>query len=855
MFLCILLISTTVISAEEPVENLKPEVQDTIILDEYYNIDDTINFSIQVSDPENDDLSFTWYVNGVEAERISPLIENIGDYNFGVTRNAVETKEIYTSYVVDYGKDGDVDSPTLVIYKDFFDKQSQIYWFSEFESNGAELFEYNGYQIYQSHPIMDETDPDNPVIVGYRQYTWINNGEGIVVYQNQSNIPNEILDTYLEKYPSDISNLEENIVRDGRFLTIATEELNEVKVEITDGTNTIESIWNPVVGLPNRAPEITEVTASPATVSEGALVPFAVVAIDENNDPLEFNWFVDGEASEGFSRAIRENIEEFFLRWDAEFYEPDMSSIIYHAFYANTDDPIEEEDTQISALYFEIMDVDQFGDFVNDFVLDLQDKLDIPDFDNSELIIEIIQIDSQDILKMTFPDDIVLLTWTFESDIITIAIKNGEDENSVVSAYLDSYPSNLDTDALSDVLTPVVVDGSTEDSTEDDTTGDDTSEEATEGEVVTPEDGQIIIIPQVSTFVFEATPGPHEIKVEVTDGEFVTENTWNIEVGDIIEDTVSMLNILSLDVEVDNKKDRSILNGATIAKEAKPGSNVEFIVEVENLFPDTGDKIEINDIVVEVTIEDIEEDGDDISEETNDFNVDAGRDKKVRLNLKVPTEVDEESYRARIDIRGIDDKGDLHIVNWVVDLVVEKDNHDIKIRRFDLRPSPLSCNRVLTINTDLINIGSKDEDDINLEIFSPELDILKTVTGIELEEGTEDNIFDEDYTFNIDENVLPGIYPVNINIKYDDDSEEEDRTVDLTVEDCYRSSSFNQPLASDLVETRILSSTPQPQITTQLPVTEVTFRESSGYIAMLIIGVFVMIGIFIFVTALFVIKR
>ena len=67
------------------------------------------------------------------------------------------------------------------------------------------------------------------------------------------------------------------------------------------------------------------------------------------------------------------------------------------------------------------------------------------------------------------------------------------------------------------------------------------------------------------------------------------------------------------------------------------------------------------------------DDGDDLEEESNEFDLRPGRDKSVTLNFEVPLEVDEDTYDVDIHVEGEDENGTTHEVDWIVYLEVEKD--------------------------------------------------------------------------------------------------------------------------------------------------------------------------------------
>ena len=80
-----------------------------------------------------------------------------------------------------------------------------------------------------------------------------------------------------------------------------------------------------------------------------------------------------------------------------------------------------------------------------------------------------------------------------------------------------------------------------------------------------------------------------------------------------------------------------------------------------------------------------------------------------------------------------------------------------------LTPSTIKCQKTISINTEIINTGADDEDDVTLEIISAELGINSLTNNIELDEGTDDNRLTKLIKETIGDNVLPGTYTIKIN--------------------------------------------------------------------------------------------
>ena len=241
------------------------------------------------------------------------------------------------------------------------------------------------------------------------------------------------------------------------------------------------------------------------------------------------------------------------------------------------------------------------------------------------------------------------------------------------------------------------------------------------------------------------------------------------------------LAITDIESDVDGETNKNLEDGDKISDEAKPGSIVRFEIEVSNLFNDRTQDIEIQDIQVDVTIEGID-DGDDLEEEVDEFDIDAGDEETVDVEFRVPLEVDEDDYDVIIDVEGEDETGKKHTIQAKLTLQVEKEKHEIIFTKFSLSPTNVACSGSVLLNTELANIGTEDED-VTLRIANEALGIDATFANIEMEEGDDDDIKQsKSLTFYVNESVKPGIYPIGMQAQYD--SHTADSKIEFLVQQC-----------------------------------------------------------------------
>lgn len=306
----------------------------------------------------------------------------------------------------------------------------------------------------------------------------------------------------------------------------------------------------------------------------------------------------------------------------------------------------------------------------------------------------------------------------------------------------------------------------------------------------------------------------------------------------------SKLIFSDVDVKVGGKTSKNLEDGDTIDDEAEPGDTVEFRVEVKNNFTNEED-LEIEDITVEVTIEGID-DGDDLDEESSDFDLKAGRDKRVTLKFQVPLEVEEDDFDVIIRAEGEDENGTNHDVEMRLTLEVEKDSHKLIITRKTLNPAEVSCGRKnIQVGVTVINIGNEDEDDVVFQVLNSDLgiDIREDVGELTAEPNEDESRFSNVFSFNVPNDAEAGSYPILLRALYDNDRRKAEETVTLTVNDCLTAKPTTKvEEEEEEVEVitpttgRVASTVVQPEVPAGTTVTQESILKSNVFIAGIIIA-------------------
>ena len=337
--------------------------------------------------------------------------------------------------------------------------------------------------------------------------------------------------------------------------------------------------------------------------------------------------------------------------------------------------------------------------------------------------------------------------------------------------------------------------------------------------------------------------------VTVNDGTVSTSTNFTITVN-----RKSMLEIDDLDVYVDGERDSGLDDGETISDKAKPESTVKFDFVIKSLFDDSDEDeedIEIENIFITVTIKNIDDEGDDdLEEETKEFDLDADEKSSTKsVEFDIPMDVDEDDYEVQIVVEGEEKESNVeHKIEWTLTLRVEKEKHDMDLKRAEFDQTALSCDRETTFNVKLVNFGSSDEDEIILTVENAALGINIKEEDLEIDEGDD---WSKSYTITVGDDILPGTYKVLTKVYYDS-SDYYDKefilnaygSTDLVISKCV----VTIPVEEEEEEEDIIIVEPEEgeEETTGGEVTrEISFMDTSLYLVLLVTSVVILAGIFL----------
>ena len=210
--------------------------------------------------------------------------------------------------------------------------------------------------------------------------------------------------------------------------------------------------------------------------------------------------------------------------------------------------------------------------------------------------------------------------------------------------------------------------------------------------------------------------------------------------------------------------------------EFAPGETIDIEVNVENNNDDP------MDVVVEAFLYNLDGD-DEIERVTSDsVEIDDGDDDDFDLSLDIPSQDLDEDDEYILFIKAFDDGNEDEDCNEdSIDIDIEREDHKVVVESFTVLPSILSCNDVASMTVTVLNIGSKDERDILVEVKQPELGISESSEEFDL---NNDDDAVRRFTFTVPDNAQAKDYTVEAVVVFDDGDERESKFTTFKVESC-----------------------------------------------------------------------
>ncbi|MBI2102522.1 hypothetical protein HYT55_01685 [Candidatus Woesearchaeota archaeon] len=244
---------------------------------------------------------------------------------------------------------------------------------------------------------------------------------------------------------------------------------------------------------------------------------------------------------------------------------------------------------------------------------------------------------------------------------------------------------------------------------------------------------------------------------------------------------------------------------------------------------------QMDDVAVTVKILDV--DGTDLEEESEEFKLSESDDNKVKLTFDLHEEnVDKKQYTLEIIANGKADDGTTHETTTTQIVDVEIKSHDIIIKRASLLSGTALCGQQYeTLDVTIKNIGSNDEDNVEIRVKNSALNLELFKKNIELDKFSgSDSEFETTFTVDL-QKATAGNYPLTIEV-YRNGVLQTSSTVTLSVQNCGSTGATvlgtNGAAGQDTLAKQL-----QEQLNAKVagnqPVVKTSLRDSNSYVLLL----------------------
>ena len=234
------------------------------------------------------------------------------------------------------------------------------------------------------------------------------------------------------------------------------------------------------------------------------------------------------------------------------------------------------------------------------------------------------------------------------------------------------------------------------------------------------------------------------------------------------------LKLNEIKIYTDGKKQSDVdEEGGTI--EAKPGSKINFKIEIENNYK-YDENLKIEDIRVKTKIKDIKN---NLDKQTKFKDLETNEDDNAEIEIELPLIIEEDKYDLELKITGKTNYGIKQEIIINYDLEINKEKNDLifsKLKLDSLESCPKEKNNLFI---EIINIGKVDQKDITLSVENKELNIISQ-DKFNLDEDKENSVYTKNVEF-ITPNLNPGDYKINLNLDYSDKTYD---NIILTIKNC-----------------------------------------------------------------------
>jgi len=280
---------------------------------------------------------------------------------------------------------------------------------------------------------------------------------------------------------------------------------------------------------------------------------------------------------------------------------------------------------------------------------------------------------------------------------------------------------------------------------------------------------------------------------ETTIGSLVLKDSAGVPVQTIplVQRTKSLLHLKELELEYvgeDNRLEKDAFDDDDELKSsefAKPGTNVTIRWELENLFDNSYEDGNLEDVQLTIEVGDDDLFAEALTEEYELGSIDADKKVTFYITFKIADDADAGDYTFDVRITAEDEKGRDHTLEQDIELNVQRESDDVRIVKAELSPKQVTCEEEFALNLGIKNFGTDDQDLAAVSIYSRTLEINKQVKDIKLGEFDDDNTsWAQRFVFPLPEGLKEGKQLIELRVFVNRDDVEMITNVEVPIATC-----------------------------------------------------------------------
>ncbi|MCK5107472.1 MAG: hypothetical protein KAQ83_01985 [Nanoarchaeota archaeon] len=326
-----------------------------------------------------------------------------------------------------------------------------------------------------------------------------------------------------------------------------------------------------------------------------------------------------------------------------------------------------------------------------------------------------------------------------------------------------------------------------------------------------------------------------------------SEDQANLTFNVVEQEEEKLLYIDEVEINGERLKLSEYENGDDLELESKDvfGEDLEIIVIIKN----DDSTQDMDDVELDVEIEEID-DEDDWDDNEDIGTIKDGDEEEITFTSSIDWTADEDTFQVTITVVGEGEDDNIEYEDeWTFDLKIEKEDDDIAITEAEFDYDSVEAGETAYLTIELSNIGSDDQDEVVLTVECDDLDIDFKELNIDLDEG---DTWEITIPIKVDGDVNDKDYNIEIVTYYDYDEYMDEDPIDIDQvtlsvveteeEDEEEETSYPEYSQPDVVLPEETGFEPQPIPTT----TEISFKETTGYTLLLILGNVLLVILIIF---------